>query len=235
MGQVPHQYAIIGDGRVARHFRHYLSLLKVPFRQWSRSSNVSLANVILPSSIVLLLISDSAIESFVDSNVLLVEKCCVHFSGSLVTDRAYGAHPLMTFGNELYNLDEYQKIPWIIEDCAPPFEKLLPGLSNPHFSINKNQKAYYHALCVMSNNFTTLLWQKFFNTLEREFHIPKKHLMPILQRSLRNIEQDHESALTGPLKRGDQTTINKNLAALSDDAFYDVYRSFVTAYQKENT
>ena len=233
MGQVP--YGVVGDGRVARHFTHYLSLLKIPFRQWSRSTQLNCADVLASCPIVLLLINDSVINDFIKSHSFLKEKCCVHFSGSLVTDFAYGAHPLMTFGTELYTLEEYKEIPWILEDSSPPFENLLPGLPNPHFVINKEKKGYYHALCVMSNNFTTLLWQKFFNTLEQEFQIPKQHLIPILQRSLKNIEKDHEAALTGPLKRGDRETIKKNLEALSDDAFYSIYQSFVTAYQKENT
>ena len=32
MGRVP--YAIIGDGKVAKHFRRYLSYLEIPFRNW---------------------------------------------------------------------------------------------------------------------------------------------------------------------------------------------------------
>lgn len=237
MGQVPANtiYTIIGDGRAARHFSHYLSLLPLPYRQWSRSSSVDLADVVNGSSIVLLLISDASIEAFVKSHPCLAEKTCVHFSGSLVTDVAYGAHPLMTFGMDLYSLEQYQKIPWILDDSAPPFEDLFPGLSNPHFRIQQSKKSYYHALCVMSNNFTTLLWQKFFDSLEDEFHIPKAHSLAIFEQTMKNIAENHKAALTGPLVRGDQETINENLAALSNDAFYEVYRSFVTAYREENT
>jgi len=235
MRQVPSQpqYAIIGDGRVARHFCHYLSLLDIPYLQWSRSCGAKLAEIVGPCPTVFLLISDAAIEPFIQQQDCLAYKSCVHFSGSLVTDFAVGAHPLMTFGVDLYSLSEYQKIPWIIESESPSFSELFPGLSNPHFVIDKDQKAYYHALCVMSNNFTTLLWQKFFNSMYKEFDIPKEHLIPILQRSMSNIIDDHEAALTGPLMRGDQVTINENLAALSDDAFFDVYQAFVRAYKKE--
>lgn len=232
MRQVPH-YIIIGNGRVARHFAHYLSLLDIPYQQWHRKSDLQLSDLVADDSIVLLLIGDAAIEQFIRSNSCLHGKCCLHFSGSLVTDLAHGVHPLMTFGPEFYTLDQYQKIPWIIEETAPSFETLFPQFLNPYFSIQKDKKAYYHALCVMSNNFTTLLWQKFFKVMEGEFDIPKQHLIPILQQSLKNIETDHEAALTGPLKRGDRETIKKNLEALSDDAFYDVYQSFVTAYEKE--
>ncbi len=233
MRQVPRQYAVIGNGRAARHFCYYLSLLNIPYRQWSRAGNVLLTDVVKDCSTVILLISDSAIESFVQENECLFDKHCVHFSGSVVTDRAYGAHPLMSFGPELYSLAEYREIPWIIEASALSFSELLPGLPNPSFSIDKNQKEYYHALCVLSNNFTTMLWQKFFDGMMEEFHIPKAHLIPIFKRTMSNIVDDHQAALTGPLVREDQITIDQNLDALSNDAFQGVYQAFVNAYKEE--
>lgn len=232
MGQVPN-YLIIGDGRVARHFSHYLSLLQIPCRQWSRSQELSLSETIKDSSQILLLISDSAIESFIEAHACLSGKRLVHFSGQLVTDRAYGAHPLMTFGPELYTLQDYQKIPWILERGSPSFSELLPGLPNPHFFIAKQEKNYYHALCVMANNFTTLLWSKFFNAMDDRFQIPKENLLPLLRRTMMNMCGDHNNVLTGPLARGDASTIEANLASLEGDSYAEVYRAFVEAYLKE--
>jgi len=233
MGQVP-IYLIIGNGRMARHFSHYLSLLRLPFRQWSRSLGIPLSEVSTKNSpSILLLISDSAIEPFIAEHPCLSGKRLVHFSGQLVTDMAYGAHPLMTFGPELYALQDYQKIPWILEQGAPSFSELLPGLANPHFVISKHEKDYYHALCVMSNNFTTLLWSKFFNEMGGRFQIPKEHLLPILRRTMMNLSDDHDNALTGPLARGDERTIAANLASLEGDAYAGVYRAFVEIYMGE--
>ena len=232
MRQVP-EYLIIGNGRVARHFCHYLSLLNIPYQQWSRSGERPLSEMAKPYDTVFLLISDAAIESFIQQNACLSNKRCVHFSGSVVTEFAFGVHPLMTFGPELYTLSIYQAIPWMIEQSAPPFASLFPGLSNASFVLDVNKKAYYHALCVLSNNFTTLLWQKFFNSMAVEFNLPKASLMPIFERTMKNIAHDHEMALTGPLVRDDQVTIERNLAALADDPFQMVYQAFVTAYQQE--
>jgi len=234
MGQVP-TYLIIGDGRVARHFSHYLSLLRIPCRQWSRSQDISLSEIIKDSSQLLLLISDSAIESFIKEHACLSGMRLIHFSGQLVTEAAYGAHPLMTFGPELYTLQDYREIPWILERGAPAFSELLPGLPNPHFVISKQEKNYYHALCVMSNNFTTILWSKFFNEMNDRFQIPKEHLLPILRRTMTNMCGDHEAALTGPLVRGDTSTIEANIASLEGDVYAEVYRAFVAAYLKEES
>lgn len=234
MRQVPTHstYTIIGNGRVARHFCYYLSLLHIPYQQWFRGlSDVPLLSLITDcTGPVLLLIHDAAIESFIQQHPYLKNICCVHFSGSLVTDLAYGVHPLMTFASELYSLEVYQRIPWIHDQTTPPFSKLLPGLPNASFVIDAQQRNYYHALCVMANNFTTILWGKFFKEMLSRFEIPAESLLPILQATMENIAKDPKQALTGPLVRGDQMTIDNNLASLEGDDFVGIYKAFVAAY-----
>ena len=170
MQQVP--YAIIGDGRMARHFSYYLQLLQIPFVQWSRRVSVKPDDSIKASACVLLLISDDAIEAFIRDNPLLHAKKVIHFSGKLTTSYAYSAHPLVTFGSTLYPLEVYQKIPFILEQGRAEFTELFPQLPNPHYAIPAAKKALYHSLFVLSGNFTVLLWQKFFKELHQQFAIP---------------------------------------------------------------
>jgi len=226
-------YLIIGDGRVARHFGHYLSLLNIPYYQWHRRLTISLEDVLdsAASVPVLLLINDEAIEPFILKHCQLLKKQCIHFSGSLVSDLAVGAHPLMTFGPELYTLGVYKKIPWVLERAGPCFSTLFPLLPNPSWAIERQQKSYYHALCVMANNFTTLLWQKLFNEMEQHFQIPNIALHPLLQCTLKNITKDPHSALTGPLARREKETIKRHLLALEHDTFKDIYQAFVASYE----
>lgn len=228
MRQVPN-YLIIGNGQVASHFRHYFSLLHLPYTTWHRHQDYSLLNQALEKAThILLLISDDSIDTFIAEN-LKHHANIIHFSGSLVTDHAYGAHPLMTFNDSLYDLAQYQAIPFVIDDDAPHVDELLPGLANPHIRLHKSLKPKYHALCVMSGNFSCLLWQKFFTTLEQEFNIPHSFAHLYLQQQTKNLLSNHETALTGPLARGDDMTLEKNMAALSGDAFQSVYKSFVQA------
>ena len=72
---------------------------------FNKQSPPSLADVIAPTEVVLLLIADDQIESFILQNPCLNEKKLVHFSGALYTEKAQGCHPLMTFGAELYSAD----------------------------------------------------------------------------------------------------------------------------------
>lgn len=235
MGQVP-RYLLIGDGKVARHFKYYFSLSNISFQSWHRGQLIeSLKEKLQTATHVLLLIKDTAIENFINEHLANIKHCLlIHFSGSFCTPLAFGAHPLMTFPNHLYDLNRYQLIPFIIDHHAPAFEELLPGLSNPHVRIHTSLKPKYHALCVLSGNFSTMLWQKFFKTLEAEFNIPHVIGLPYLQQQMQNLFADHTSALSGPLVRGDLPTIEKNIAALEQDPFQEVYKSFIACHQKLN-
>lgn len=183
---------------------------------------------------ILLAISDDAIEPFIKTRLQETKAVKVHFSGSLVTDLAFGAHPLMTFGETLYPVETYTKIPFLIDDNAPDFAALLPGLANPHGRLPRSEKAKYHALCVMAGNFSCILWQKLFNFLEQDLGLPAETASLYLQQQTENLQADYRRALTGPLVRGDEKTMARNIAALTDDPFQNVYKTFVAAWRDAN-
>lgn len=230
----PH-YGIIGNGRMAKHFAHYLSLLDIPYLQWHRGQpEEGLDQMAKQCSPILLLINDDAIQPFVEQHPFLQSTVLIHFSGKLYTPLAYGAHPLSTFFDQLYTYEIYQKIPFICDEGSPAFDKLLPGLTNPHFSIPIASKPFYHALCVLSGNFTVILWQKFFTELEQKFHIPKQQAYPFLEQIMTNLLTDSKNALTGPLVRKDTKTITSHLESLTDDPFQAVYQAFLKAFDSIN-
>lgn len=226
-------YGIIGDGRVATHFAHYFDLIETPYLQWSRkTSSLKNLNKLTSCDIILVLIKDDAIDSFLTEHPLLKKKRCVHFSGSLSSKNALGAHPLMTFGTDLYDLRTYERIPFILERGSLSFSELFPNLNNPSYYIDPEQKALYHALCVFGN-FTTLLWQKLFKDFETNFEIPRNAAIPYLEKVCENLSKQPFSALTGPLAREDLTVIQKNIQSLSQDPYQGVYQSFVKAYSSK--
>jgi hypothetical protein len=126
------------------------------------------------------LVRDATIVPFIDAWPALQEKHLVHFSGSLVTPVAEGAHPLMTFGPDLYDLATYHSIPFNLDAGGTPFHELLPGLPNSSFVIPAAERPYYHALCVMAGNFSNLLWLKLFDELHGRFGIPPSAAHPYL-------------------------------------------------------
>ena len=236
MRQVP-TYLIIGNGRVANHIRHYLQSLSLPYITWSRSKNTieNLNSFLLQVTHVLILINDSSIDAFIENNILSrnVQLKLIHFSGNTISKYAYFAHPLQTFGNKLYSVNHYKKIPFIIESDSLTFSELLPGFENPHYKINRDDKNYYHALCVMANNFTTLLWQKFFSEMRSRFEMKIEHVHPFLDQTFHNIKHDFQDALTGPIARKDKKTLLDDLKALSNDNFFKIFEAFTKTFIKE--
>lgn len=224
---------IVGDGRVARHFLHYLGLLGLSVRAWSRrASGTGPPEALASCRTVVLLIRDAEIVPFIDAWPTLREKRLVHCSGSLVTEAAEAAHPLMTFGHDLYDLATYRSVPFILESGGTPFHQLLPGLPNPSFTIAAAERPYYHALAVMAGNFSTILWLKLFEELQDRFGIPASAAHPYLVQIAANILTDATRALTGPLARGDAETIGANLKALEGDPFHAVYSAFARVYER---
>lgn len=233
MGQVPIDdapYLLVGDGRLSRHLRHYFDLEGIRWRLWARALGTPLEGALDGVRAVLVLISDDAIEGFLAHHLVPDGPPWVHCSGSLVTPLATGVHPLMSFGDGLYEHDLYRRIPFVSDRGATPFAELFPRLENPHFEIDPAQRPLYHALCAMAGNFTTLLWQRAFAAFEGRLGLPRTALHPYLEQLASNLVRS-ESPLTGPLARGDRRTVELHLAALAGDPFHAVYSSFVAAHR----
>jgi hypothetical protein len=77
-----------------------------------------------------------------------------------------------------------------------------------------------------------LLWRKFFFELDSEFGIAREHALPYLD-SITSGLKGQGAPLSGPLSRDDQITIQRNLKSLKGDPFEDVYKAFVTAYERQ--
>ena len=232
MQQVP-RYVIVGNGNVAAHMCYYFECLKLDFKQWSRNDSlVSLDNLLDNATHVLVLIKDAEIQNFIQKHLLnrLDKLIIVHFSGLLNIENAYSAHPLQSFPNKyLYSLAEYKSITFITTNKNIAFSQLLPMLPNANFYISKDDKAYYHALCVLANNVTTLIWQKFYSEMKNRFDIKADYLTPFLETTFKNIKQNHH-ALSGPIARGDNITLQKDLESLVGDDFYDFFKVIVNQF-----
>ncbi len=188
----------------------------------------SLCQKLSQSHRVLLLISDDALKSFYQAYLRhLTDAPIIHFSGSQQIPGILAAHPLMSFSKKLFEPSEYFEIPFVLEK---PFKlrQVLPGLSNPSRSISAEKKKLYHALCVMSGNFTTLLWQRAAKDFEK-LELPAWLLNPYRHQIFKNLELDLNSALTGPLARKDLKTIRHNLKSLKGHSYQPVYKAFLKA------
>jgi len=226
----PPPIGIVGDGRLARHFQHYFRLLGLPDCQWCRRESTTDPPLALAScETVLLLIRDDAIVPFVEQWPDLKHKRLVHCSGGLVTPFAVCAHPLMAFGEQLYDLDTYASVVFAV-DAGTTLPELLPGVPNQFFTVSAADRPYYHALCVLAGNVSTMLWAKLFEELEQRFGASPESAYPFLKQITANLLNDPGRALTGPFSRRDGETIRKNLEALEQDPFRAVYAAVAGMY-----
>jgi predicted short-subunit dehydrogenase-like oxidoreductase (DUF2520 family) len=228
---------LIGDGRLARHLRHYFQHLGFNHAIWSRRMEAeercpALSVLVQPDTRALLAISDRAVEPFIRSHPDLRKAIRVHFSGRLASALAMGAHPMFSFAGTFYDRELYERIPFVIDQGSPPLASLIPGLPNPFVFIDPEQRERYHALCVLAGNFTTLLWRKLFFELEAEVGMQREQALPYLESIMRGLAGTG-APLSGPLSRGDQDTLRRNLAALKRDPFGQVYGAFVSAYEQQ--
>jgi 2-dehydropantoate 2-reductase len=226
------QYLVVGNGKVAKHFTHYFELLGIHFSQWDRRLPLSdLYSKLETCTHVLVLISDKALIPFIETHFHSSSKPITHFSGSLDIPGAFSAHPLQTFTEDLYSLEDYQRIPFVLTEGVE-FKNILPGLPNPSFHIPAGAKSHYHALCVMGGNFTTLLWQHVFAEFAK-LGLPSEIAWPYMDKVIQNLKFNNQQALTGPIQRRDALTIKKNIEALNQDSYQDIYRAFVKAHYPE--
>ena len=237
MRQVPaknkqYSYLIVGNGRLSKHFQKYFSLKNISFRVWSRSSEESFQSMGQSAGSVLVLIKDDEIQNFLDNshNKLSDDKFWIHCSGILSTNLAESAHPLMTFADELYSDETYESMTFITEKGRKSFSELFPQLKNPNYQIEASEKTLYHAFCVLSGNFTTLMWQFFFDYLKSR-NIPESAAYLYLTTITDNLK-NNSAPLTGPIQRNDKNTIQKHLESLNDHPAKSIYISFLEAYNK---
>lgn len=222
------KYLVVGAGKLAKHLNYYLNLLGLPATSWDRAQDPHLLKTkIAESTHVLLAISDAAIEGFWRKYLAGLEKTVVHFSGALNIEGLISAHPLMSFGPDLYELSTYKRIHFALTGVSA-LEEALPGLPNSFSLLAADKKALYHALCVMGGNFPIILWQKMFSEFQK-LGVSEEAIPVYLETILKNTLNNPAAALTGPLARKDKATILKNIEALEGDPFQEVYFAFVKA------
>jgi len=237
---------IVGSGRLAKHLSFYFQSEGLGYKQWNRSDLSANFNLAEDSNLqpghqeeshlsrphrILLAVADSAIGELADlpwpkGSIL------VHFSGALSFPHVLGQHPLMTFTESLYDPALYRSIPFVGESPQPPFTELFPELPNPFFTITKDKKPLYHALCALSGNMTVRLWQRVTDEFGDQLGLPANILDGYRTQIFVNIQRDLQNALTGPLARGDSKTVESHLKALQKSSLGKIYNSFVEDFRE---
>ena len=224
---------IVGRGRVATQLIHFFESRNLPFSNWCRSSenfqgqnHEELLSLFSKATRVLLPVSDKSISEFIDQHeAQLAGKLLVHFSAAHKDQRALGFHPLGSF--TLDQKVDFSKVYFQGIHHESLFREALPMFSNPYTQLSESDMQLYHALCVYGGNFSAILWKNFFEKMQY-MGVPREALNSYVQNITNNVLANPEKAVTGPLVRGDQATIEKNLKALEHEPkLHAIYESFV--------
>jgi predicted short-subunit dehydrogenase-like oxidoreductase (DUF2520 family) len=137
--------------------------------------------------------------------------------------RVGALHPLQSFPSASAGLERLSGA-WAAVAGDPEVIALARLLGLRPFELADSARARYHAAAaVASNHLVALLGQV--QRLAATCGVPFEAFVPLLRASLDNaIELGPETALTGPVARGDLATIAEHLAAL-DPTDRDAYRA----------
>jgi predicted short-subunit dehydrogenase-like oxidoreductase (DUF2520 family) len=186
--------------------------------------------------VLLLTVPDDMLENVVTqlaaSGALRAGQYVVHTSGShglrvldpaaAVGARPVAMHPAMTFTGTTRDLDR-------IPDCvfgvtAGPRERdwvagLVAELGGSVMWVPEELRSLYHAgLAHGANHLVTLVTQAMELLGAAGADDPAAILRPLLQAALDNALAEGDSALTGPIVRGDVNTVRAHLAEISANA-----------------
>lgn len=183
--------------------------------------------------------SDSSIEKvaneLADRGSFHEGQIVVHMSGALsseILDRAkesgalvLSVHPVQSFADPEMAIKNLPGSAFSIEGDKDAYDVavcIVETLGGEYFFIDRKAKPLYHAgACVVSNYLVTLI--DFGVKLLESTGIPRsmasRALMPLINGTVSNIEKiGIPSALTGPIARGDLSTILKHLDCLEEMA-----------------
>lgn len=194
------------------------------------------------SDTLFIAVSDDKIGAVWDcmKGMSINERIICHFSGSLSSDvfngidgkKAYGAslHPMLAFRDRFSSYKQLHNCFFTLEGnfyALQHLENLLDDLVNPYCRIRAKDKAKYHcAASILSNDVLALLDIGF--DLLKQCGFTKEIALSAASALIRgNVENalanGTQASLTGPVLRGDVSTIKKHLDVLSGEE-REIYR-----------
>jgi predicted short-subunit dehydrogenase-like oxidoreductase (DUF2520 family) len=147
--------------------------------------------------------------------------------------KRFGIHPLQTIvmGRGPEQLDgAWAAVTGEDDEAIAQGTWLARELNLIPFQLREEHRALYHAGAAMASNYLVALHR----AAVRLFEIagaPPEALLPLMQRVI-----DNHFELTGPIARGDWTTVGEHIAALQQSApdLEPLYRALATSLVSQN-
>jgi predicted short-subunit dehydrogenase-like oxidoreductase (DUF2520 family) len=215
-------------------------------RTWG-TLETAMASIELEDAIVWLTVADDALDDVASmlAEPVPAETPVIHASGSrpasILTDAGLAGpvgslHPLLAITDPHRAADEMGEVTWTVEgdDVVVRYAtSLIEGrLGARIVELETGQRALYHASAATAANLLIGLLEAAFAMADEagiDRDDARAMLLPLVASSLDNASNEPlESALSGPLARGDETTVRRHLDALEDlddEDLGEVYRT----------
>ena len=230
------RYAIFGTGRLAASLAPYLRRLGhettlVPRRDGEAKTEAA-RRAVAAADVVAAAVPDRAILAWRDLWAPeIAGKTALHFSGALAAPGLVGAHPLCAFPKTPLAFEQMRAVAFAMQEGAPPLAAIFPGADNPTFVVADADRAFYHALAVLSGNFATHVWNETAKAMEDRLGLDAATVLgPYLAGVAERFAESPRDSLTGPLARRDRPSAEANLAALAEaPRLAALYRAFLAS------
>jgi predicted short-subunit dehydrogenase-like oxidoreductase (DUF2520 family) len=130
-------------------------------------------------------------------------------------------HPIQSFSSKRTPPERFKNIYYGVEGDSRALsiaKKIIRRLGGRTLLIKPQDKPLYHAACSMASNLLVPLFDLSCELLRAVGIKGRKAglvLFPLIEGTLRNVKHlDVETALTGPIARGDEQTVKRHLRAL---------------------
>ena len=188
------------------------------------------AEVAEKAGLVWLTVPDDLIEplclelsSYWHPGQVVIHTCGAKGVAALAPASARGAialaiHPVMTFSGTSLDVSRMNGAPFAIttpRGMEPLAQALVHELGGVAFIVREDDRSLYHvALCHLSNHMVTLVGQARTLLQAATLEDPSEVLTPLAKASLDGALRAGIGALTGPISRGDVTTVVRQREAL---------------------
>jgi len=200
-----------------------------------------------PADITLIATPDDLIShtctALSKNQLLKSESIVMHCSGSLSSDALNSVsekgcfiasvHPMRSFAKPALSIEEYKGTYCAMEGDKKgiaTLKSLFESIGSITYEIDKDKKSYYHAAGVFSSNYLVTLAQQALACMNEagvENEIAMRIITNIMKSSVSNLERtlSPKQSLTGPIQRGDISTIKKHMDAFEDTEQKALYAS----------
>lgn len=218
----PKALTIIGPGRVGNSIAKAASAAGIDVDLAGRD----FASRDLDSKVVLVCVPDGAIGAVADSISAMdgLPAMAGHTSGATTLDPldgcqtkgSFSLHPLQTVPDESSDLTGCPgAIAGSTAGSAAVARELAEALGMNPFEVAEKDRALYHAAASIAANFLVTLEETAAGLFgDIGVQDPRQVLLPLVTRSLANWSELGGAALTGPIVRGDEKTVERHRSAL---------------------